>query len=235
MISRRLSLPGEHGAYLTIAGAAISAALVAPRPGPALAVMGTIAATFLARGPIDRAAARLPLRSWDGAALALGAAVATACLAWSALPIPTLGFALGMLAASWLCRRRRLHRDPRVELVALGGLGASAGLAAFAGGAAPSVALAVAALLGTHAATSVLAVRPALGKRGRLSSRAAGAAAVVVAGVATALLGHPWLALAFAPRLVQLAAPTRGARAMTLGLRETAALAVTSALLALLV
>ena len=230
----RLSLPGEHGAYLTLLGAAVAALLVAPRSIPVLAVAWLMAATFLARGWADRLAARHPLRAWDRLAIALETAVAVAALAWLARePVVALlagGFAAVTLVASALARRMRRHRDPRVELVGLGGLGASAGLAAWASGTAVVDALILGGVLAAHAATAVYAVRPALGKRGKLSRPTMGYLWLAAVAVGCVALGRPLAALALVPRLALLALRPAAATASQVGIRETFALAAAVAL-----
>src|SRR6266702_1455707 len=75
---QRVSLPREHGAYLTLAGAASTAALVAPAPSAALAVGLTLGMAFLLRGPLERRARGGQARGWDAPAMAIMAVLAVA-------------------------------------------------------------------------------------------------------------------------------------------------------------
>lgn len=64
-MARGLSLPREHGGYITLVGATLAAALHAPRP---LATVGSglaLRAAFYLRGPLDRAAVGLAPARWD--------------------------------------------------------------------------------------------------------------------------------------------------------------------------
>src|SRR5262249_43136992 len=157
LMERLISLPREHGAYLTLAGGAAAAAFVAPDVGGALAVALTFAAAFLVRGPLERLAAGLAPRRWDLDAIVLppglgAAAAALAALARLAvLPLLAAG-ALALPVAALLARRRKLLRGLSFELAAMGALGASAGLAAWCGGLDARAAAALAAVLGAHAA-----------------------------------------------------------------------------------
>jgi hypothetical protein len=243
-VSRRVSLPAEHGGYLTAAGAGLAAALVAPEPARALAVGTAVLAAFLARGVVDRVAVRKPLARWDGAwlaTLALVALGAGALLPARAAALTGAGCVV-LLLVSIAARRARRHRAAILEAAGMGALGASAGWAALAAGAAPRAAFCVGLVLATHAALAVPLVRTRLRKRERDSAARAvllslgvlAAAALVVSG-----LGRPEAALALAPRA--LGAVLRGLRppraagppsAAWIGIRETAALAAAVALLA---
>jgi hypothetical protein len=239
----RLSLPREHGAYLTLVGAIACGAWVAPSIVPALGMGLALAASFCARGPADRLAARLELRAWDGAALAglagpaaLGVGLAASSaggVAWLVLAVVPLVTP----AASFIARRRRAQRDLGVELAAMGWLGACAGLIAVAGGASPARAAALSVALGAHAGLAVpllrVELRPAWAGARRGVAGAVAAALVVVAAALVAL-GAPLLVVALAPRALhaaRLLAPgpreeLRPRRAMAIGLHETGVLAL---------
>ena len=65
---KAVSLPVEHGGYLTAAGAALAATLVAPRPGQALVVGTAFLAAFLARAAVERLVSGRPLAQRGGTA-----------------------------------------------------------------------------------------------------------------------------------------------------------------------
>lgn len=238
-MSKRLSLPGEHGAHLTLAAAVVTAALLSGHPVPALAMALVLTMAFLARGPLERMAVRLPLRSWDRPALAgmvilAGAGSAGVMLEgpgpWSFLGLPA---ALLAAAGAFAARRTRHHRAVGLEVVAMGSLGASAGLIALCGGVAPPRAVGLALVLGAHAAASVLLLRTRLRPRARAGRRLAlleATALVALAALGLVALGLPVMMLALVPRAVQIAlglgrAHDAPRRAAGLGLIETALLA----------
>jgi hypothetical protein len=238
-VSRVVSLPREHGGYLTLVGGVVAALLLSPRPGVALACAVAIVAAFFARGPLERE--RLA-GAWDPALLGLLAAAAVVAYAaaiwragWAAVPAVLLP--PSMVGAAWAARKSRLHRSRAFELAGMAALGASTGLIVFGGGASGRVAAILALVLGTHAATAVPLVRSELRPRER--ARAASDAWLTLALLASAAvlllrLSAPLALAAFAPRLLQLALRlARGpvaANAVTVGLRETAALTLTVAL-----
>jgi len=244
-MSRRLSLPAEHGGYLTAAAAGVAAALVAPMPARALAVGTAVLATFLARGVIERLAMGKPPAAWDRpwlALLALVALVASASLVRRDAAL-TGGACVGLLVASVVARRTRHHRDASFEALGMGLLGASAGWAAFAAGASARDAATVAVVLATHAALAVPLVRTQLRRRERAAASRAvliAAAGLVLAAVATLVLGNPLAALALAPRALQAgvhaarAADAPHPSAATVGVRETVELVAAVVLLAVL-
>jgi hypothetical protein len=111
-------------------------------------------------------------------------------------------------------------------------LGAAAGLAAAAGGMRPAHATLLGFVLAVHAAVAVPLVRPLLRRRGRaLAPRAAISAMLPLGGAASlvTLAGHPLVALAFAPRALQVAVRllrgVRPAAAATVGAHEALRLA----------
>jgi hypothetical protein len=242
---RRLSLPREHGAYLSLAGATAAACLVAPHPWPALGTGLCLAAAFFARGPVDRLASRVSPLAWDRAFLLFLVAVAATGLWLASSRAPVVGAVAGATllaipAASAALRFVRLQRAAGLELAAMALLGASAGLAARAGGTDAWTAVALAAAIGAHAVVSVPIVRSELhrGER-RLSRRAllSSAAALAAAAVLLAVIGRPLAAFALLPRAGQiglrLLRPPRPRRPAIVGLVESALLALAVAIAAL--
>jgi hypothetical protein len=238
---RAISFPHEHGGGVVAVGATLSAALVAPEPSRAVAVGICVAASFLARGPVDRLAARKPLARFDGtllAALAILAGAALVLLGWAAAGV-TLGACTVIIGASAIARRTRKHRDVRVEIAGLAFLGATAGLAALLGGASTARAAQLALVIGVHGALAVPLVRAELRPRElqHLGARLL-PAAVVLGGLALVLVlaGAPRVVLALAPRAVHLIAsrlrPHR-MRPSIAALRETLFLAFVVVMLAL--
>jgi hypothetical protein len=233
---KSLSIPHEHGGYLTSIGAALAAVGIAPQPGPAAGIGLAVVAAFFARGQVDRLATRKPLLSRDRPALALlvaamagGAALASAAGAgWA---VATLAVCGAMLGGSVLAQRSRRQRHALFEALGMAALGGSAGVGALAGGA-PLPAAATAGLaLGAHAAIAVPLVRTELRRR----ERALGGQALALAGLAllaaAALLvglGHPAAAAALVPRTLHVADRAlrrpEPMRASLIGARETVAL-----------
>jgi hypothetical protein len=242
---RNLSLPREHGAHLTLAAAVVTATLSASQPVPALGMGIVLTMAFLARGPLERLAAGHALRAWDGPALGVMLGLAGVGALVVGLEVPGVWW-LGAVAAAatvpagaYLARRASLHRAAALEFVAMGALGASAGLAALCGGMAPARAIGLAAVLGAHAAVSVPMLRTEIRKRARVGRRgallaAAGLLALVGAGLCG--LGYPAMTLALVPRAAQiglalLEARPAPRRPQALGLQETALLALAVAVL----
>lgn len=239
--AKRLSLPREHGAHLMLVGAVLAATLTAVRPLPALAMALVLVAAFLARGPLERRASGHALRSWDGWAIvvlgiltlvgALGVALEVTA-AWALVGIVA---GLAASAAAFLVRRAHWHRSIGVEVVAMGALGASAGLMAVCGDAAPRAAAALGLVLGAHAVTSVIVLHTRLRPRARAGRRVAlleATGLVIAVAAALVALGLPGMTLALAPRAAQIGlAFARKSdvprRAPTLGLAETGLLALT--------
>jgi hypothetical protein len=238
-MKRALSIPHEHGGYLTSLGAALAAVGIAPAPLAALGVGVAVVAAFVARGAIDRLAVGKPLARWDRPALALLAALMAGgalLVGWRASPwwgAATAAVCLAMLAGSVTAQLARKQRDALFEALGMGALGASAGLGAFAAGASLAAAATAALALAAHAAIAVPLVRTELRPRERaLGGRALVLAAlgVLVAAGGLMALGHPLAAAALAPRALHVAdrAIRRPAppRAGIVGLRETLALLV---------
>jgi len=229
---RRLSLPSEHGGYLTVAAATAGAALLAPAALPAAGAGLAVAAGFLARGPVERFGNPHGLRAWDRAALLLlatfvagGAALAGSWMVAAA--------ALAVPAAALLARRLRAHRAAWFELAGMAALGATAALAAWSGSAPLDHAAVLGVVLAAHSAAAVPLVRTQLRRRERAGARTAAlqALAVTAAGfMLVAAIGHPAAGLALVPRVLQIADRlARGPRptpATMVGIRETLLLTV---------
>ncbi|HEY7957699.1 MAG TPA: YwiC-like family protein [Polyangia bacterium] len=230
---RSLSIPHEHGAYLTIAGAAVAGAWVAPSPLASIGVAIALAAGFFARGPIET---RAPKR-WDRLALAiyaLGIAGGAALAGWARprLALAALAMAAIPPAAAFAARRMRRLRGLGFELLGMGALGASAGPIALAGSAPYKLSALLALVIGVHAALAVPLVRTELRRRerpraSRIENWAMGALAATAS--LTIFVGPARLALALAPRALHLAARRTGGLgtrpASWVGARETVALA----------
>jgi hypothetical protein len=231
--ARRLSLPAEHGGYLTVVAATAGAALLAPAALPAAGAGLAVAAGFLARGPVERLGNPHGLRVWDRQALLVlaafvagGAAIAGSWLVGAA--------ALAVPAAALVARRLHAHRATWFELAGMAALGLTAALAAWSGAAPMDAALVLGIVLGAHSAAAVPLVRTQLRRKERGHARVAGVEALAVAAcgaLLVALIGHPLAALALAPRGLQAVERlARGSRppasATAVGVRETVLLAV---------
>jgi hypothetical protein len=224
---KRISLPREHGGYLTIGGATAAGMWLAPAPLAAFGVGLALAASFFARGPIESRCARpLDLVALGGYATL---AMVGALLAKQPLVLLLAGALVGVSA--WV-RARKSHRESGFELSSMAGLGAAAGPIALAGGASPGTALIASLVVGTHAALSVPLVRTELRPRER--DLRSGADALAALGLTTcaatvSALGMPLAALALVPRALHLVARRlgwmSGWRASQVGLRETLELA----------
>ncbi|MBI4509194.1 MAG: hypothetical protein HY698_06135 [Deltaproteobacteria bacterium] len=228
----RISLPREHGAYLTLVGATIAGALAASDPAPAVAAGFTLGMAFLARGVLDRLVVGLPLREWDATAVvlmacALGEGARIAGSRHWGFTMLAVACALALTVSSVMARRARKHRHLLFELLGLGILGTCAGIIGLAGGLVPKAALALAAVLGAHAASSVPVVRGTVRKGLAPPMRflAACLGLILIAGALAFALGIPLLAAALVPRLadsvVGLTSGFRHARPAVVGVRET--------------
>lgn len=238
-MSGKVTLPREHGGYLTAVGAGMAGALVGPAFLPALGTGVALTAAFLARGPADRLGLRMPLGRWDPWLLALlgsiiiSGAVSVALTNGPVAGLVTTAAALGVIAASISARRARSHRAMTFELGGMACLGGSAGLGAWASGASSTTAATLAVVLGTHAALSVPLVRTELRRRERSRSLGADLATLVSLAVAAGIaltLGHPEGAAGLLPRTLQVVLRRLGwmpaAGPTWVGLRETALLAL---------
>jgi hypothetical protein len=234
---KTLSLPHEHGGYLTLAGAAAAAMVLAPRPLAALGVALALAAGFFARGPLE---APRPAR-FDWLVLTSYFAIAIGGT-WLSRQWWTVALPAAIVGGSLWVRATRRHRHPLFELVGMAALGASAGLMAFAGGVRPSMALLASLVVGAHAGVAVPLVRTELRPRERQHGGRAELVsffALAVCAIATALVGPLLAALAFLPRFLHLGARRAGLglgwRPSLVGIREVAELtmAVTILVLAL--
>jgi hypothetical protein len=238
-----VSLPHEHGGYLTLAGGAIAAVAMSPRPLIALLAALAIAAAFFARAPLEKVTLGGCPAAFDRLALIGLSALVISSSAFAAFEsranaVPALIAAPALVVTSSVVRRRRSHRSAAFELVGMAALGASAGLMRRAGGASLRVAAASAVVLAVHAAVAVPLVRSELRpqERGNAATAERQALLMIAAGVALLVALHaPRAAIALAPRLALLLIRAIGSRKplrpMLVGLRETATLAFAVALL----
>ena len=237
-MSRSLSLPHEHGGYLTIAGATAIAIALAPARGPALAVNAAVAAAFFARAPVEKLTRGRGARL-DGIAVAtLAAVVLVAALAlggiWAAA---ALVVASTIVCGSAFARNERWHRATWFETLGMGALGASAGLVALAGGVELRLSAAVALVIGVHTALAVPLVRSEVRPRERAHSRQAAwiaLGALALCAIVLALAGSGRLVIALAPRtlhaLARMRSPATPSHPNVVGVRESAMLALTIAI-----
>ncbi|MCE9579861.1 MAG: hypothetical protein K8W52_42480, partial [Deltaproteobacteria bacterium] len=108
-----ISLPHEHGAYLTLAGAIGAALVVAPDRLAAVGVGAIAAAGFFAKAVVERGAVGAARRRWDGAWAAVLVAIAMGGerLAARGGEAPAFAIALAIapaLVGAALLRRARL-------------------------------------------------------------------------------------------------------------------------------
>lgn len=238
----RVTLPHEHGGYLTVLGAILVALPLSPAPLPALVAALCIVAAFFARCPLEKLALGGAPASWDRAWLTALVALMLAGATWAALArglraLLALMLGAGILAASYAARRQRGHRAYAFELLGMAALGAGAGAIMLAGGSALRSATLAAVVLGAHAAVAVPLVRSELRPAERARRKRADGVALATLGAAagvTLWLGAPLLLLALAPRAIHLALrqrrPPTTMRPAWVGLRETASLAATAGL-----
>lgn len=239
-----ISLPHEHGAYLTLAGAIGAALVVAPDRLTAGGVGAIAIAGFFAKAVVERGAVGATRRRGDAAwvAILIALAIGGERLAARAGEIEAAVIALAIVPAlvgAALLRRARLQRAVTVEQLGLGALGLVAGIAAWLGGTELRMAAVLGAVLAAHGASSVPIVRHAVRAQHPPPGLVIGIAALV-AGLGVAIAGRPLAAVALAPRVLQLLGLVRAPRgktsAKTIGLRETALLvAVIAALCAALI
>lgn len=238
---KRVSLPHEHGGYLTVGGGALVAAALAPDVRAPLLGAVTILASFFARGPLEAFAVRGKEATWDRLALLsfFGVAAAATCAATKLAGVraaPTVGLAAAMLVGSVLARWQRDHRSAWFEMAGMAALGAGAGALLWAGGATLRTSLAVAIALGANAAIAVPIVRSELRRRERAQRNTADVHAALLLALACGLLyvaTAPSAMLALGPRMAQLAVrrflpSDEPARPAAVGLRETGILLVTA-------
>ncbi|HTM19946.1 MAG TPA: YwiC-like family protein [Kofleriaceae bacterium] len=241
MRSAHLSLPAEHGAWITTLGAAALAIYLAPAPLAAATAALACIAGFVGRGPIERGAAGRTLGTGDRLLLAgCAAAAAAAVLLLPAGPARLLAAAtaIGFPAAGAAARALRAQRTLAVELAGLAATGGVAAVVLLAGGAGGARIAVVAAAIAVYAAATVLAVRgearrgpPAASRRNALLGLTVGAA-----GALALLTAVPLAAAGFLPRLIAAGAralrPARRNRIGAIALRETLALLAFLVLLA---
>ena len=238
-MSRALSLPHEHGGYLTIAGAATIGIALAPARGPALAVGAAVAAAFFARAPVEQMARGHGARL-DGVAVAtLAAVVLGAALAlggaWAAVALAVTSM---IVCGSAFARNERWHRATWFETLGMAALGASAGLVALAGGVELRHAVALALVVAVHTALAVPLVRSEVRPRERAHLHQAAwtaLAALTLCAIVLALVGSGRLVLALAPRTLHALVRTRSSASPShpnvVGVRESAMLALTIAII----
>lgn len=241
MTSRTVSLPHEHGGYLTLAGATIAGVAFASAHATAAAFGVVAIAAFFARAPLEQLALRRPA-AHDRLALALLIAVAlgAALLANATSPVAAaaaLGTGAAIVTSSLAARYERWHRTALFELVGMGALGASAGVIAVVGGASLRVGFVLAVVLGVHTALAIPLVRTRLRKKERGRARQAemsSLAALMAAAFTLVAVAAPGATLALVPRTLQIVAraqPPRPMRPTAVGLWETAVLAACVVLL----
>jgi len=226
---KALSLPHEHGAYLTLVGATAAGVALAERPLPAFGVGLALAAAFFARGPVEAH----HRGRFDKAASIIYALLAFAGITLAHQPLLAL-FVIGLVVVSFWMRAEKRHRDALFELAGMAALGAASGAIARIGGADADAALLSSLVMAAHAAVAVPLVRSELRPRERaLAPRVVlGASlALLLAALLLLRLGGPLLPLTLLPRLVTLVTRGRIRKPAWIGLRETVALAATVALL----
>lgn len=233
-MSRALSLPHEHGGYLTIAGATAAGVALAHARAPSLAIGAVVAAAFFARAPVEELARGRGARL-DGIAVAAMSGVVVA----AALTLGGVWMAVALVAASAIvgssafARRRRWHRATWFETLGMATLGASAGLVALAGRVELDVAIAVAIVVAAHTGLAVPLVRSEVRPRERARAHQAAwiaLGALAVSAMMVGLMGRWWLVLALAPRALHALRQTTSSRSPShpnvVGLRESALLAL---------
>ncbi len=240
--SWRISLPSEHGAWITVVGAAALAVYLSPVPlAGGLAALACLLG-FVARGPVERRAAGRVLEVGDWLLLAACLTGAAAALLW--LPAEPVQLALvGATAAAFpligaLARAVKAHRTLVVEAAGLAASGAVATVVLIAGGEAPVPAAIVGGALAAYGAATVIGVKGEA-RKAAPGARRAGliSAALATAAAGALLLLAPLAAVGFAPRILfsslRAARPGVRRRIYRIALRETLALAGFLVLLAL--
>ena len=231
-MSRTLSLPHEHGGYLTIAGATAAGVSLAHARGPSLAIGAVVAAAFFARAPVEELVRGRGAR-FDGIAVAALAAVVLAASLelggiWAAF---ALFVASAIVCGSAFARQGRWHRATWFETLGMATLGASAGLVAFAGGVELRVAIAIGMVIAAHTGLAVPLVRSEVRPRERARARHAARmalCALALSAIAVALVARGRFALALVPRTLHALVLTRSSPSPShpnaVGVRETAML-----------
>jgi hypothetical protein len=243
--SRVVSLPHEHGGYLTLAGATIAGVAVASAPATALAFGVVAIAAFFARAPLEQLALGRPAQR-DRLALVVLVAVGLggALFANRVSPLAAgaaLGAGAAILSSSLAARYQRMHRSALFELAGMGALGASAGVIALVGGAPLRSGLVLALVVGVHTALAIPLVRTRVRRKERGRARQAelsSLAALMATAFTLVAVGAPAATVALVPRALQLALRSQSrppASAKAIGLQETAALAACVVLLLLTV
>jgi hypothetical protein len=240
-VSRLVSLPHEHGGYLTLVGATVAGAAVAGAHSIALAVGFVAIAAFFARAPVEQLVVGRPARDdrWLLALLTLAAGAAAFAVGtrspWAAFA--SLAVAVAIVSGSLWARLGRTQRAAAFELVGMTALGALSGVIAIAGGAPPRTGVVVATVLGVHAGLAIPLVRTTLRRRERQRARRADLAAMLTllaASIALVAFGAGRATLALVPRALHLAGRSwmhDPVRPRLVGILETIELAACATLL----
>ena len=243
----KISKPGEHGGLVVVAASGVIAAVLAPEPqlAAAAALAGVVA--YMARGPVERWVRGFRLREWDRVAMvvyaiAIGAAVGVVAAADTVAGVLTAAGVTALVAVGAAVSAARKHRHVLVELIAMAGCGALAGVFLYAGGGSARTALALAAAMAAYGASSVLFVRVEVRPHPATSRALAWSSVLLLASGAAvaALLASVAMIAAFAPRASHCAirgivGPGRKRRMLYVALRETAELSAFVVLVAVLV
>ncbi len=207
MSQSKLSLPREHGASIMLGAGAVGALWLAPDRIAALSAAAGMAAAFLARGPVERAAARLRLRAWDVPALGAYVVIVAAVAATVDAGVLLGGAAALLVLAGAIARHRRQHRALAVEAAGMAALGGVGGLIAMGGGASWQTAALLGGAVACYAGATALFVRaetrPATPRK--RAALAAGSLAILALGAGASAGFAPLAAAAFAPRAVHTA------------------------------
>jgi hypothetical protein len=244
----KISKPGEHGGLVVVAASGIAAGVLAPAPH--MAVVAAIAgvAAYMARGPVERRVRGFRRREWDTmatAAYGLAVVAAVAAVATRDVVAGALvgGGAIALVAVGAAVTAARKHRVLVVELVALAGCGALAGVFLFAGGGSERAAITIGAAMAAYGAATVPFVRAEVRELAAWDARAMAWLAVLLllcgaAGVV--VVAADVVAIAFAPRAAHCVARgvlgrPRSRRVLFVAVRETAEIAVFVTLVCVLI
>lgn len=234
----KISKPGEHGGLVVIAASGVAAAVLAPVHH--IAVVAAIAgiAAYMARGPVERRMRGFRPREWDAVASIVYATAIVAAVAVVAARDVVAGALVGAGAGGLVAigagvTAARKHRLLVVELLALAGCGAMAGVFLFAGGGAERASVAVGAAMAAYGAATVPFVRAEVRQLAPWEARAMSWLAVLLlmcGAVAVVVVATDAVAWAFAPRAAHCAirgvlGKPRKRRVLFVAVRETAEIA----------